>query len=63
MESLQAQPNTGIKLGLCHNISDLKMPEIRFDLDQTIASVKNSIEKRYGTKPETMELVLQDCNV
>jgi tubulin-specific chaperone B len=49
-----------IKLNLTHNISEYKMLEIRFDLEQTILSVKESIEKRYGTSPDQCELVLQD---
>ncbi|KRX04779.1 CAP Gly-rich domain [Pseudocohnilembus persalinus] len=58
MES--ALKNTTVKLNLSHNISEMKMPEIRFDLESTIATVKQSIERRYGTNAEKMELVLQD---
>lgn len=44
--------NKSIKLNLTHNFSEYKMLEIRFDLDQSILSVKESIEKRYGTNPD-----------
>ena len=37
-----------------------RIPEIRFDLDMTIGTVKEHIEKRYGTSVEHMELILQD---
>ena len=56
LEMLEQEPFDAI-------ISDMKMPEIRFDLTQTIESVKRSIEKRFGTIAEKMELILQDCNV
>lgn len=50
--------NTTVKLNLIHNISSNKMCDIRFDLTSTISQVKQSIEKRYGTNSDTMELVL-----
>lgn len=32
------------------------MIDIRFDLMQTIGSIKESIEKRYGSDPKFMQL-------
>ncbi|CAD8098468.1 unnamed protein product [Paramecium primaurelia] len=49
-----------VKLTLTHNISTNKMIDIRFDLMQTIGSIKESIEKRYGSDPKFMQLQLKD---
>lgn len=36
------------------------MLEIRFDLLQSVLSLKENIAKRYGTAVENMELIVQD---
>ena len=58
MQLANPNTNTTIKLNLCHNIISNKMLDIKFDLGQKIYNVKESIEKRYGTKPDSCELVL-----
>lgn len=61
-----AQPlayDTTIKLNLTHNISSNKMIMVRFDIMQSIASVKEQIEKRYGSDAGYVNLVLKDKQV
>jgi len=54
-----AQFNTTVKLNLSHNLTKIRMLEIRFDLLQSVLSLKENIAKRYGTSVENMELSLR----
>jgi tubulin-folding cofactor B len=49
-----------VRLSLDHSISSSKILEAKYDLNQTIRSVKENIEKRYGTDIHFMKLVLRD---
>ena len=53
---MQAEPiyDTHVKLTLTHSISTAQMIDIRFDLMQTIGSIKEAIERRYGSDPKFM---------
>ncbi len=55
-----APPAQLIKVNLTHNISSSKIPEVRYDVHQTVLSVKENIEKRYGSDVKFMKLVLKD---
>jgi tubulin-folding cofactor B len=52
--------NTTIKLAIEHNISSLKVIEARFDLHQTVLSVKENIEMRFGSVVAYTRLQLKD---
>lgn len=52
--------NTTIKLGIEHNLTSLKVIEARFDLGQTILSVKENIEARFGSAVAYTQLQLKD---
>jgi len=52
-----------IKLNLTHsNLTHMRVPEVRFDLYELIYDVKKLCEKKFGTKADSMQLVLQDNN-
>lgn len=38
-----------IKVDLEHNLSTLRIPELRIDPQSTILALKENIEKRYGS--------------
>ncbi|CAD8105286.1 unnamed protein product [Paramecium sonneborni] len=60
---MQAGPEVNdstVNLYLTYNISTFKMISIRFDLMQTIGSIKESIEKKYGSNPKFIQLQLKD---
>ena len=50
-----------VKLNLTHNNLSMRIPEVRFDYYQTIASIKNVCEKKFGSESYYMQLVLQDA--
>jgi tubulin-specific chaperone B len=52
--------NTTIKLGIEHNLTSLKVIEARFDFNQTILSVKENIESRFGSVVSYTQLQLKD---
>jgi tubulin-specific chaperone B len=52
--------NTTIKLAVEHNISSLKVIEARYDLNQTVLSVKENIEMRFGSVAAYTRLQLKD---
>ncbi|XP_031472880.1 tubulin-folding cofactor B [Nymphaea colorata] len=52
--------NTTIKLAVEHNISSLKVIEARYDLNQTVLSVKENIEMRFGSVAAYTKLQLKD---
>ena len=49
-----------IKIDLEHSISSTKIPEVRYDPYQSILSIKENIEKRYGSDVKFMRLILKD---
>lgn len=51
-----------VTLNLTHSVLTMKIPEIRFELDQTIGDIKKSVERRFGSDSNQMELILQDNN-
>ena len=53
--------STTIWVSLEHNISSTKIIEAYYDLGQTILSVKENIEKRYGSLASMMKLTLKDA--
>ena len=48
-----------IKIDLEHNLSSLKIPELKVDANQTILALKENIERRYGSEPNYVRLVLK----
>lgn len=52
--------NTTVKLAIEHNISSLKAIEARFDLNQTVLSVKENVEMRFGSVAAYTRLQLKD---
>lgn len=52
--------NTTVKLNVTHSTRAMTALELRFDLTQTIASVKASLERRFGTSADYMALKLKD---
>ena len=52
--------STNIWVSLEHNISSTRVLEAYYDINQTILSVKENIEKRYGSLASMMKLVLKD---
>mmetsp|Transcript_17498 Transcript_17498/g.15360 ORF Transcript_17498/g.15360 Transcript_17498/m.15360 type:complete len:90 (+) Transcript_17498:52-321(+) len=54
--------NTQVKLNITHSNLKMRVPEHRFDLYETIASVKATCERKFGTKIDQMHLILQDAN-
>lgn len=49
-----------IKIDLEHNISSLKIPELRVDPNSTILALKENIQKRYGSEPNYVRLALKN---
>lgn len=49
-----------IKIDLEHNISSLRIPELRVDPQSTVLALKENIEKRYGSEPPYLILTLKD---
>lgn len=58
MEALST--NTTIKLGIEHNLTSLKIIEAKYDLGQTVMSVKENIECRFGSLVSSTQLALKD---
>mmetsp|Transcript_16589 Transcript_16589/g.29862 ORF Transcript_16589/g.29862 Transcript_16589/m.29862 type:complete len:228 (+) Transcript_16589:71-754(+) len=52
--------NTTVKLNVTHSRRAMTALELRFDLTQTIATVKASLERRFGTSADYMTLKLKD---
>ena len=52
--------NTTVKLAIEHNLTSLKVIEARFDLHQTILSMKENIEGRFGSVVAYTQLQLKD---
>ena len=50
---------TMIKIDLEHNLTSLKIPELRVDPQCTILALKENIEKRYGSEPPYVRLTLK----
>ena len=51
-----------IKLNVTHSASSMRFQELRFDMQSTIKSIKQSLEMRLGASPEDMTLQLKDTN-
>jgi hypothetical protein len=51
-----------IKLHLEHNLSSLKIPEVRVDPLQTVQALKEEVERRYGSKVNFVRLTLKNRN-
>lgn len=49
-----------IKVDLEHNLSTLRIPELRIDPQSTILALKENIEKRYGSEPPYIRLTLKN---
>lgn len=49
-----------IKVDLEHNLSSLRIPELRLDPQSTILALKENIEKRYGSEPPYIRLTLKN---
>lgn len=48
-----------IKVDLEHNLSSLRIPELRLDPQSTVLALKENIEKRYGSEPPYIRLTLK----
>lgn len=48
-----------IKINLDHNLSTLKIPELKVNPDMTILALKENAERRYGSEPNYVKLVLK----
>jgi hypothetical protein len=53
-----AQQQT-IKINLEHNLSSLKIPELKVDPFMTVLALKENVERRYGSEPNYVKLVLK----
>ncbi|RNF05495.1 tubulin-specific chaperone [Trypanosoma rangeli] len=51
---------TVVRVSLTHSSSGMRVPEKRYDLSQTIASVKANIATHFATPPDQMHLQLLD---
>lgn len=51
-----------IKINLEHNLSTLKIPELKVDPHITVLALKENIERRYGSEPNYVKLVLKNKN-
>lgn len=51
-----------IKINLDHNLSTLKIPELKVNPDMTILALKENVERRYGSEPNYVKLVLKSKN-
>lgn len=49
-----------IKVDLEHNLSSLKIPELRVDPQITVLALKENIEKRYGSEAPYVKLTLKN---
>lgn len=52
--------NTTIKINLEHNLSSLKIPELKVDPQMTVLALKESVERRYGSEPNYIKLILKN---
>lgn len=58
-QPLIAAPAVMMKLNCtCSSMEDMFLPEIRFDLNWTIAKCKDFLERKFGTNPADMRLQL-----
>jgi len=48
-----------IKVDLEHNLSSLKIPELKVNPHQTILAFKETIERKYGSEPHFVRLTLK----
>jgi hypothetical protein len=48
-----------IKVDLEHNISTLRVSELRLDIHSTVLALKEIVEKRYGSEPPYVRLTLK----
>ncbi len=48
-----------IKIDLEHNISTLRVTELRVDAHSTVLALKEIVEKRYGSEPPYVRLTLK----
>eukprot|EP01017_Pseudomicrothorax_dubius_P030063 TRINITY_DN3708_c0_g2_i15.p1 TRINITY_DN3708_c0_g2~~TRINITY_DN3708_c0_g2_i15.p1 ORF type:complete len:133 (+),score=37.20 TRINITY_DN3708_c0_g2_i15:127-525(+) len=64
MKSFQAPlaESSTIKLNMTHSVLSMRIPDIRFDLYQSIADVKKNAVRRFGTDYASMQLILRDLN-
>ena len=51
-----------IKINLEHNLSTLKIPELKVDPHITVLALKENIERRYGSEPNYVKLALKNKN-
>ena len=54
------EPKAYIKINLEHNLSSLKIPELKVDPEMTILALKEAIERRYGSEPPYVKLTLKN---
>lgn len=54
--------NFVIKLHATHSQLQIRLAEIRFDLRDTIRKVKEILERKFGSNPDTMILELRDSS-
>jgi len=45
-----------------HSVLNMKVPEVRLDLYQSVFDIKKVCERKFGTPVDCMSLVLQDRN-
>lgn len=50
--------DTTVKLNMTHNVSSVKMAELRFDVNMTVFQVKLQVEKKYGSDASQVALLL-----
>lgn len=48
-----------VKINLEHNLSSLKIPELKVDPDITVLALKEAIERRYGSEANYVKLTLK----
>ena len=53
---------TIVKLNATHNVLSMKMQELRFDQAASISSVKDQLERRFGSAAQNLSLQLLDAN-
>ncbi len=51
-----------VKLNATHSHMQMRLAEIRFDVASTIASVKEHLERKFGTSSDVMSLELRDTS-
>lgn len=54
------EPKAYIKINLEHNLSSLKIPELKVDPQMTILALKEAVERRYGSEPPYVKLTLKN---